>query len=134
MTQAPRGWTPPPSENGPDGTWPPQYGPPPSHRLTDAQVAASRQPSGPPLGFRDLIGRWFGQHVAVVVVLAALAVPFASIESGRPVMEVLSVAVPVFAVLLSMLLFGVSPLAEQVIGGAVVLAGVLYMQWQRVRG
>ena len=42
--------------------------------------------------------------------------------------------VPVFAVLLSMLLFGVSPLAEQLIGGAVVLAGVLYMQWQRVRG
>ncbi|HMO47646.1 MAG TPA: DMT family transporter [Rubrivivax sp.] len=41
--------------------------------------------------------------------------------------------VPVFAVLLSMLLFDVPPLAEQVIGGAVVLAGVLYMQWQRWR-
>ena len=41
--------------------------------------------------------------------------------------------VPVFAVLIAMLLFGVQPLAEQLIGGAVVLAGVLYMQWQRVR-
>ena len=41
--------------------------------------------------------------------------------------------VPVFAVLIAMLLFDVQPLAEQLIGGAVVLAGVLYMQWQRVR-
>ena len=41
--------------------------------------------------------------------------------------------VPVFAVLLSLLVFGVQPLAEQLLGGAVVLAGVLYMQWQRVR-
>lgn len=41
--------------------------------------------------------------------------------------------VPVFAVLIAMLFFGVQPLAEQLIGGAVVLAGVLYMQWQRVR-
>jgi drug/metabolite transporter (DMT)-like permease len=42
--------------------------------------------------------------------------------------------VPVFAVLIAMLLFGVQPLAEQLVGGSVVLAGVLYMQWQRVRG
>jgi drug/metabolite transporter (DMT)-like permease len=41
--------------------------------------------------------------------------------------------VPVFAVLISLLVFGVQPLAEQLIGGAVVLAGVLYMQWQRAR-
>ena len=41
--------------------------------------------------------------------------------------------VPVFAVLISLLFFGVQPLAEQLIGGAVVLAGVLYMQWQRSR-
>lgn len=39
--------------------------------------------------------------------------------------------VPVFAVLISLLFFDVQPLAEQLIGGAVVLAGVLYMQWQR---
>ena len=42
--------------------------------------------------------------------------------------------VPVFAVLISLLFFGVQPLPEQLIGGAVVLAGVLYMQWQRARG
>ena len=41
--------------------------------------------------------------------------------------------VPVFAVLISLLVFGVQPLAEQLVGGAVVLAGVLYMQWQRAR-
>lgn len=42
--------------------------------------------------------------------------------------------VPVFAVLIGMLFFGLQPLAEQIIGGAIVLAGVLYMQWQRGRG
>ncbi|MBL8349342.1 MAG: DMT family transporter [Burkholderiaceae bacterium] len=41
--------------------------------------------------------------------------------------------VPVFAVLISLLFFGVQPLAEQLVGGAVVLAGVLYMQWRRAR-
>jgi drug/metabolite transporter (DMT)-like permease len=41
--------------------------------------------------------------------------------------------VPVFAVLIALLFFGVQPLAEQLVGGAVVLAGVLYMQWQRLR-
>jgi drug/metabolite transporter (DMT)-like permease len=41
--------------------------------------------------------------------------------------------VPVFAVLISLLFFGVQPLAEQLVGGAVVLAGVLYMQAQRAR-
>ena len=38
---------------------------------------------------------------------------------------------PVFAVLIGLLFFGVQPLAEQIVGGAIVLAGVLYMQWQR---
>ena len=41
--------------------------------------------------------------------------------------------IPVFAVLIAMLFFGVEPLPEQLVGGAVVLAGVLYMQWQRGR-
>ena len=40
--------------------------------------------------------------------------------------------VPVFAVLISLLFFGVQPLASQLLGGAVVLAGVLYMQWHRL--
>lgn len=39
--------------------------------------------------------------------------------------------VPVFAVLIGLLFFGVQPLAEQIVGGAIVLVGVLYMQWQR---
>lgn len=39
--------------------------------------------------------------------------------------------VPVFAVLIGTLFFGVHPLPEQLVGGAIVLAGVLYMQWQR---
>lgn len=40
--------------------------------------------------------------------------------------------VPVFAVLIS-LLFGIVPTLEQVIGGAIVISGVLYMQWRRSR-
>jgi drug/metabolite transporter (DMT)-like permease len=39
--------------------------------------------------------------------------------------------VPVFAVVIGLLFFGVQPLAEQIVGGAIVLVGVLYMQWQR---
>lgn len=42
--------------------------------------------------------------------------------------------VPVFAVLIGLLFFGVQPLAEQLVGGAIVLVGVLYMQWQRSPG
>jgi drug/metabolite transporter (DMT)-like permease len=42
--------------------------------------------------------------------------------------------VPVFAVLIAMLFFGVQPRAEQIVGGAIVLVGVLYMQWRRWRG
>jgi drug/metabolite transporter (DMT)-like permease len=39
--------------------------------------------------------------------------------------------VPVFAVLISLIFFGVTPLPAQLMGGAVVMAGVLYMQWQK---
>ena len=41
--------------------------------------------------------------------------------------------VPVFAVLIAML-FGIIPTVEQVVGGATVTAGVLYMQWRKFRG
>jgi drug/metabolite transporter (DMT)-like permease len=41
--------------------------------------------------------------------------------------------VPVFAVLISLIFFDVIPLPAQLIGGAVVMAGVLYMQWQKSR-
>ena len=41
--------------------------------------------------------------------------------------------VPVFAVLIAML-FGIFPTAEQAIGGGIVMAGVLYMQWRKFRG
>ena len=41
--------------------------------------------------------------------------------------------VPVFAVLISLLFFGVVPSGAQVLGGAVVMAGVLYMQIQALR-
>jgi len=42
--------------------------------------------------------------------------------------------VPVFAVIISLLFYGVVPLAEQMVGGAVVLVGVGYMQFRRYRG
>jgi drug/metabolite transporter (DMT)-like permease len=41
--------------------------------------------------------------------------------------------VPVFAVLISLAFFDVTPLPAQLIGGAVVMVGVLYMQWQKSR-
>jgi len=41
--------------------------------------------------------------------------------------------VPVFAVLISLVVFGVRPLFEQILGGALVLAGVLFMQWNKMR-
>jgi len=41
--------------------------------------------------------------------------------------------VPVFAALIAALIFGVQPLPEPLVGGAVVPAAVIYMQWQRVR-
>jgi drug/metabolite transporter (DMT)-like permease len=43
--------------------------------------------------------------------------------------------VPVFAVLITVVFFGLVPSAAQVLGRAVVLAGGLWMQWQkRARG
>lgn len=42
--------------------------------------------------------------------------------------------VPVFAVLIALLFYGVQPSWQQITGGVVVLAGVGYMQWQRARG
>ena len=42
-------------------------------------------------------------------------------------------AVPVFAVLISLIFFGVEPRAEQILGGLLVMAGVLYMQWHKLR-
>jgi len=41
--------------------------------------------------------------------------------------------VPVFAVLISLVVFEVQPMPEQMLGGCVVLSGVLYMQWQKFR-
>jgi drug/metabolite transporter (DMT)-like permease len=41
--------------------------------------------------------------------------------------------VPVFAVLISLVFFGVVPTGHQVLGGAVVLSGVLWMQWHALR-
>ncbi len=42
--------------------------------------------------------------------------------------------VPVFAVLISVLFFGLVPTVAQIVGGMVVLSGVLYLQWQKMRG
>lgn len=41
--------------------------------------------------------------------------------------------VPAFAVLITAIFFGVRPLPEQIVGGLVVMAGVIYMQWARMR-
>jgi drug/metabolite transporter (DMT)-like permease len=41
--------------------------------------------------------------------------------------------IPVFAVLISLVGYGVVPTASQVLGGAVVLVGVAWMQWRSLR-
>ena len=41
--------------------------------------------------------------------------------------------VPVFAVLISVIFFGLVPSVAQIIGGLVVLSGVLYLQWHKMR-
>jgi drug/metabolite transporter (DMT)-like permease len=41
--------------------------------------------------------------------------------------------VPVFAVVISVIFFGLVPTVAQVIGGIVVLSGVLYFQWHKLR-
>ena len=41
-------------------------------------------------------------------------------------------AVPVFGVLIAML-FGIHSHLEQIAGGILVMAGVLYMQWRKMR-
>ena len=41
--------------------------------------------------------------------------------------------VPVWAVLISAVFFGVHPLPQQLAGGGIVMLGVLYMQWVRLR-
>jgi drug/metabolite transporter (DMT)-like permease len=42
-------------------------------------------------------------------------------------------AVPVFAVLIS-IAFGIHPTGQQILGGAIVMAGVAYMQWRKFQG
>ncbi|HJQ58554.1 MAG TPA: DMT family transporter [Vineibacter sp.] len=42
-------------------------------------------------------------------------------------------AVPVFGVVIATL-FGIYPLAEQIVGGVIVMAGVIYMQWRKFSG
>lgn len=42
--------------------------------------------------------------------------------------------VPVFAVVISVIFFGMVPTVAQIVGGIVVLSGVLYLQWHKVRG
>jgi drug/metabolite transporter (DMT)-like permease len=41
--------------------------------------------------------------------------------------------VPVFAVVISVIFFGLVPTVAQIVGGLVVLSGVLYLQWHKVR-
>jgi len=67
---------------------------------------------------------------AVAMVAWNVGVSRLGIAAGAPWQN----AVPVFAVLISLLAFGVVPTGAQVLGGAVVMAGVLFMQWHAARG
>ena len=81
-----------------------------------------------------------GEAVAQLVATAVLCSAVATVawnhgvaRLGIQVGAMWQNMVPVFAVLISLLFFGVVPTAGQVLGGAVVLSGVLYMQWHRGR-
>ncbi|QQS11908.1 MAG: DMT family transporter [Rhodospirillales bacterium] len=52
---------------------------------------------------------------------------------GIPMGSLWQNAVPVFAILISMA-FGFEPTPAQIAGGAIVMAGVLYMQWRKFNG
>lgn len=81
-----------------------------------------------------------GRDLAYLLVTAVLCTALATVawnvgvaRLGIAVGGLWQNAVPVFAVLISLAAFGVVPTGAQVLGGAVVMAGVLYMQWQTMR-
>ncbi len=80
-----------------------------------------------------------GETVMWLVLTSVLATAIAGVtwnigasRLGIAVGSLWQNAVPVFGVLISML-FAIYPTREQVVGGAIVVAGVLYMQWRKMR-
>jgi drug/metabolite transporter (DMT)-like permease len=90
--------------------------------------------AGPP-NLEPAPAAW-GQLVVAAVFCTALATVAWNIGVSRLGIQTGGVwqnTVPVFAVLISWLFFGITPLTAQLAGGALVLAGVVYMQWRRRR-
>ena len=80
-----------------------------------------------------------GQAITYLLITAVLSTALAGVTWNIGVNRIGLAAgtlwqntVPVFGVLASMF-FGILPTMMQVLGGAIVLSGVLYMQWHRMR-
>lgn len=84
--------------------------------------------SPPPLAIADLVVAGIGP-TALATVGWNTGVARLGIQAGAICQNL----VPVFVVLISFLFFGVSPTGTQLLGGAIVLGGVAYMQWRGLR-
>lgn len=80
------------------------------------------------------------EAVVLLVMIAVLATAVAGVtwnvgisRLGIAAGSLWQNAVPVFAVLISMA-FGIHPTGQQILGGAIVMAGVAYMQWRKLGG
>lgn len=80
------------------------------------------------------------EAVVLLVMIAVLATAVAGVtwnvgisRLGIAAGSLWQNAVPVFAVLISMA-FGIHPTGQQILGGAIVMAGVAYMQWRKFGG
>jgi drug/metabolite transporter (DMT)-like permease len=96
-------------------------------RLTGLVGAPNLHPNGEAL-INLLLTAIFGSALAVVAWNNGVA------KLGINAGSVWQNMVPVFAVVISVIFFGLVPTLAQVVGGMVVLSGVLYLQWRKVRG
>lgn len=96
-------------------------------RLTGLVGEPNLHPNGEAL-INLLLTAVFGSALAVVAWNNGVA------KLGINAGSVWQNMVPVFAVVISVIFFGLVPTLAQVIGGIVVLSGVLYLQWRKVRG
>jgi len=92
--------------------------------------AAILLPNAGTTALEILIGILISLMVSVPLSIAMFA--HSSIENALAPFLVASQAVPVFAIAVAMLI-GFEPTIQQLLGGAIVLAGVLSMQWRKFR-
>jgi drug/metabolite transporter (DMT)-like permease len=75
---------------------------------------------------------WLGVTALFSTALSGVAWNIGVARAGLQLGLLWQNTVPAFGVLIAML-FGIMPTAEQLLGGAIVMAGVFYMQWRKRR-